>query len=136
MSNQATMLQFDWKEVDGVIISAVLATGSRRMNDGSLVCDQIALMLGTKAVVIRVSDDTDEVTVSLEDAATNNDAKWQTLDQLSGMVSRRIGWCWVGRNYRGYLDTFTIALEGIDAAYSFTGGASRLQCSRVTPIAA
>ena len=63
------MLQFDWEEVDGVAIAAVVATGSFSMNHGSLVCDQIALVVGAKAVVVRVNDDTDEVIVSLEDAA-------------------------------------------------------------------
>ncbi len=130
------MLQFDWEEVDGVAVAAVLATGSRPMTDGSLVCDQIALVLAAKAVVMRVNHDTDEVIVSLEDAAAMHDADWQTLGQLAEIVSRRLGWCWVGRNYRGYLDTFTIGLEGVDPAYSFTGAASRLQCARVTRIAA
>ena len=135
MNNQATMLQFDWEEVDGATVAAVVAIGSRAMNGGSLVCSQIALVVGAKAVVLRVNDDTDEVIVSLEDAAIINERDWQMLDQLADIVSRRLGWCWEGRNYRGYLDTFTIALEGIDPAYSFTGAGSRLQCARVTPIA-
>ncbi len=128
------MLQFDWEEVDGATIAAVLATGARAVNDGTLVCDQIALVVGDKAVIMRVNDDTDEVMVALEDTSTVDSADWQTLEQLAEMVSRRMGWCWIGRNYRGYLDTFTVALDGIDPAYSFTGAASRLQCARVTPI--
>jgi hypothetical protein len=128
------MLQFDWEEVEGAAVEAVLATGSRAMNDGSLVCDQIALVLGAKAVVIRVNEDTDEVIVSLEGAAIADAANWQTLDGLAEMASRRLGWCWIGRNYRGYLDTFTVALDGIDPSYVFTGAASALQCMRVEPI--
>jgi hypothetical protein len=136
MNNSATMLQFDWAKVEGLAVAAVLATGSRAMDDGSLVCDQLMLVLGAQAVVMRVNDDTDEVIVSLEDAAITKEANWQRLDQLADIVSRRLGWCWVGRNYRGYLDTFMIGLDGIDPAYSFTGAASALQCTRVTPILA
>lgn len=129
------MLQFDWEEVDGANVTAVLATGSRVMSDGSLCCEQIAIVVGAKAVVMRVNDDTDEVIVSLEDAATLSDASWQTLDPLVEISSRRLGWCWEGRNYRGYLDTFTIALQGIDPSYVFTGAGSALQCARVTSVA-
>lgn len=130
------MLQFDWEEVQGLAVTAVFAIGSCANGDGSLGCDQIALVVGAKAVVMRVNDDTDEVIVSLEDAATTHDADWQTLDQLAEMVSRRLGWCWEGRNYLGYLDVFTIAVDGIDPAYSFTGMASCLHCARVIPIQA
>lgn len=129
------MLQFDWDEVDGANVTAVLATGSGVMSDGSLVCEQIALVVGAKAVVMRVDDDTDEVIVSLEEAAALSDASWQTLGQLSEIDSQRLGWCWGGRNNRGYLDTFMIALQGIDPSYTFTGAGSRLQCARVTSIA-
>jgi hypothetical protein len=85
---------------------------------------------------MRVNDDTDEVIVSLEDAATISGSEWQELEQLKEVVSRKLGWCWIGRNYRGYLDVFTFAVNGIDPAYSFIGMASCLHCTRVTPIAA
>ena len=135
MENHATMLQFDWEEVDGANVTAVLATGSGVMSDGSLVCEQIALVVGAKAVVMCVNDDTDEVIVSLEDAAALSDASWQALDQLAEISSQKLGWCWEGRNYRGYLDAFTIALQGIDPCYIFTGAGSTLQCARVTSVA-
>lgn len=135
MKYPATMLQFDWEEVNGANIAAVLATGSTAMNDGSLACDRIALVVGAKAVVLRVNEDTDEIIVTLEEATAFAGPTWRTLDQLAEMASRSLGWCWVGQNYLGYLDTFTIALQGIDPAYSFTGAGSRLHCARLTPVA-
>jgi hypothetical protein len=104
------------------------------MNDGSLDCAMIALVLETKAVTIRVNQDTDELIVSLEDYAICHGL--MPLEPLGDVVSRTLGWCWVGRNYRGYLDTFTIGIDGIDPAYSFTGAGSSIQCGRITPIAA
>jgi hypothetical protein len=129
------MLQFDWKEVEGTAITAVMAKRARRASDRSLECDEIALVLGAKAVVLRVHPDTREVIVTHEDFGTNG-AGWQRLDQLDEIVSRPLGWCWIGRNYRGYLDTFSLGLDGMTPAYSFTGAAASLQCARVIPIPA
>lgn len=134
MTNDATMLQFDWVAVEGATVAAVVAKEARGLNDGSFKCREIAFVLGAKAVVLRVNDDTDEVIVALEDFASNSE--WQPLGPLQEVVSCTLGWCWEGRNYRGYLDTFTVALDGIDPAFSFTGVASTLQCARVTTIAA
>lgn len=134
MANQATMLQFDWELVEGTVVTAVLAKEARAVSDGSLQCREIAFALGSRAVILRVNDDTDEVIVTLEDFEAGDE--WLRLDPLGEIVSRTLGWCWVGRTYRGYLDTFTIALDGIDPAFSFTGVASMLQCDRVTRIAA
>lgn len=136
MAHEATMLQFDWKEVDGLTITAVLAGSLRPMDDGSLVCEKIAIVVGANAIVMRVSDDTDEVIVSLEDAKAVHGPEWQVLEQLQEVVSRRLGWCWIGRNNRGYLDVFTIAVDGIAPTYSFIGMASSLHCTRVKSISA
>lgn len=136
MTDEVTILQFDWEEVEGLEVVAVVAIEPRRMDDGSLVCDQLALIVGARAVVIRVNDDTDEVIVSLKEAIAIQEPEWQTLEQLQEIVSCRLGWCWSGRNYRGYLDTFTVALDGIDPGYSFVGMASSLHCMRVTPVLA
>lgn len=133
MDTKPTMLQFDWEEVEGATVEAVVAKDARAMDDGSLRCETLGLILGAKAVVIRVNDDTDELIVSREDAGACAD--WPPLLQLGEVVSRDLGWCWVGRNYRGYLDTFTLAFDGIDPGYSFTGVGSCLQCARVVPIA-
>jgi hypothetical protein len=135
MTNQATMLQFDWEEVHGATVEAVVAMGARGLSDGTLECEAVAFVVGSTAVVLRVNVDTDEVIVSLEPFGDGRSG-WQTLEQLQEIVAWRLGWCWVGRNYRGYLDTFTMALDGIDPAYSFTGAASALHCMRVVPIAA
>lgn len=135
MSTIATMLQFDWDEVDGELIAAVVAKGARGLSDGSLSCDEVAFVLGERAVVLRVNDDTDEVIVSLESIKAEA-SDWKPLDQIGEIVSHRIGWCWIGRNYLGYLDMFTIAVDGLDPAYSFIGIASTLQCTRIVSVTA
>lgn len=135
MSNPATMLQFDWEEVEGAALVAVMAKGEQRLNDGALVCEEIAFMLEERAVILRVNPDTDEIIVSLEGSEISM-LDWRPLDQLGEIVSRTLGWCWEGRNYRGYLDTFTLALDGIDPEYCFVGAASTLQCVRLKPVAA
>jgi hypothetical protein len=94
------------------------------------------VVVGAKAIVMRVNDDTDEVIVSLEDTATTHGPEWQQLEQLQEVVSQRLGWCWIGRNYRGYLDVFTFAVGGIYPAYSFNRHGLILHCTRVAPIAA
>ncbi|KPL68027.1 hypothetical protein SZ64_07755 [Erythrobacter sp. SG61-1L] len=128
------MLQFDWEEVEGATVAGVFAKGARCLDDGSLECKELALKLDSSAVILRVNPDTDEVIVTLEpfDGAVEG---WQTLPQLQGAVSHKLGWCWIGRNFRGYLDCFSFALDGIDPAYSFTGIASALHCMRITSIA-
>ena len=136
MINEATMLQFDWEDVDGLTVTAVLGHTLRPVDDGSLVCDKVAVVVGARAVVMRVNDDTDEVIVTLEDARTLQMPGWQDLAQLREVVSRPLGWCWIGRNYRGYLDVFTIAVDGIDPVFAFIGKASGLTCARVTPVSA
>lgn len=128
------MLQFDWDDVVGASVAAVVAKEARGLSDGSLECQEIALVLGASAVVLRVNIDTDEVVVTHEDFLP--DREWQTLQQLQEIVSRSLGWCWIGRNDRGYLDSFTIGLDGIDPTFNFIGVASCLRCARVTPIAA
>lgn len=129
------MLQFDWEDVNGIPVAAIVAKGARGLSDGSLTCDEVAFVLGHRAVILRVNVDTDEVIVSLEPFAMDS-PEWRPLDQLSEIVSRSLGWSWEGRNYRGYLDTFTLAVDGIDPAYSFTGMASSLRCARVVLITA
>lgn len=133
MDQRLTMLQFDWEEVDGAEISAVMATGTSFCDDLSVRCDAIAFILAGHAVVLRVSQDTDEVIVCRESLPLH-EANWHPLSQLDEIVGRKLGWCWVGRNYRGYLDSFTVAIDGIDPCYIFTGIASSLQCARVVPV--
>lgn len=133
---QQTSVSFDWEEIEEEPITAVLAQGAMRLTNGDLACDAIALVLGSRAIVLRVSLDTDEVIVSLENAFTPEVEDWRPLEQLAEVVSRTVGWCWLARNYRGYVDTFTLGLDGIDPSLSFIGVGATLWCTRVTPIAA
>lgn len=135
MADQEKMLRFKWDDVEGAAVTAVMGKRPRRTSGGGLECDEIALVLGAKAVVLRVDPETEEVSVTHEAFRTDG-AGWRALEQLNELVSRTLGWCWIGRNHRGYLHTFSLGLDGIDPAYSFTGAASSLQCARVTSIPA
>ena len=55
MTNPATMLQFDWEEVDGATVEGGGANGARGLSDGRLECEEIAFVVGSTAVVLRVS---------------------------------------------------------------------------------
>ena len=133
---QPTTLPFDWEKIEQEPITAVLARGAMRLTNGDLACDAIALVLGSRAVVLRVNLDTDEVMVSLENAFAPEGQDWRPLEQLAEIVTRTLGWCRLARNYRGYVDTFTLGLDGIDPSFSFIGVGSTLWCTRITAIAA
>ena len=133
---RATSLSFDWEEVEQEPISAVLAKGAMRLTNGALSCEEVAFVLTGKAIVLRVNADTDEVLVSLENGLVVENDGWLQLDQFADIVSRTLGWCWLARNYRGYVDTFTLAVDGISPSFSFIGEGASLWCARVTPIAA
>lgn len=133
---RTTSLPFDWEEVEQQPITAVLAKGAMRLTNGDLSCDEVAFLLTDKALVLRVNADTDEVRVSLENGLVVGNDGWLPLDQLAHIVSRSLGWCWLARNYRGYVDTFTVAIDGISPSFSFIGEGSSLWCARVTPVAA
>jgi hypothetical protein len=133
---RTTSLSFDWEEVEQEPIAAVLGKGAMRLTNGELSCEEVAFVLTGKAIVLRVNTDTDEVLVSLENGLVGGNDGWLPLDQFADMVSRNLGWCWLARNYRGYVDTFTLALDGISPSFSFIGEGSSLRCTRVTPIAA
>lgn len=124
-----TMLRFDWEEVLGSTVEAVTAAAARATHDGNLICDEIAIIVAGRAVVLRVDDETDEVIVSLE--SSDGFGAWPPLAQFREMVGQPLGWCWAGRNYLGYLDTFLLAVDGIDPNYVFTGMASSLNCGRI-----
>lgn len=129
MKKAATMLKFDWRDVDGAVIQAVRTESVRRLDDGSETCSQIAFVLADKAVVLSVDADTDQIVVTLKPIGYTTD--WLALGSLQKLVARKLGWCWAARNSQGYLDIFILAVDGVDPAYIFTAVASDLQCAQV-----
>lgn len=115
-----TMLQFDYEEVHGQIVTGVVG---RR--DGPAGWECIAFVVGGRAVVLRVDPDTDEIVVALEDAS-NLTVGWNDVAEIANQIGSAFGWCWIGRNYLGYLDMFTVSFSGIEPQICFVGEASTL----------
>ena len=128
-------LHFDWEAVHHGVISAVFGRNERVMNDGSLSWEAVAFIIGENAILLTVDVDTDEVQVDYG-AAPDEDG-WQRASSLSDTVGHPLGWSWVGTNYRGYADSFTIALgnvvpDALQPRLMFVGVGSELSCSDIT----
>ncbi|MFV0624284.1 DUF6334 family protein [Sphingomonas sp. ac-8] len=122
-----TMLQFDYDKAHGQVATAVLG---RR--DGAAGWHGVAVVIEDRALVLRVDADTDEIAVELE-AAPDVNSGWQAVAELSDFVGSELGWCWVGRNYRGYLDMFTLSFSGLEPQLCFTGEAATISIRRILP---
>jgi hypothetical protein len=128
-----TMLQFDWDDVAGSTISAAMGQTDPEIVGRADYWASIALIIDHRAVIVTVDPDTDELWLNLGSIPADDD-RWSPIDVLANQVGRRLGWCWIGRNYRGYLDTFTIAFDGIDPEYMLVGLASMILIKTVAPI--
>lgn len=124
-----TMLQFDYDEVHGQIATALVG---RR--DGAAGWQDVAVVIRDRAVMLRVDVDTDEIAVKLE-VAPDVDDGWQAIPELSNYVETELGWCWVGRNYRGYLDMFTLSFSGLTPQVCFIVEAATISVRRIQPAA-
>ena len=124
-----TMFQFDYDDVHGQVVTAVLG---RR--DGAAGWQDVAVVIGERALVLRVDPDTDEIAVELE-AGPKANSGWLAVAELSDFVGSELGWCWVGRNYRGYLDMFTLSFSGLEPQVCFIGEAATVSISRISPLA-
>ncbi|MEG3092181.1 DUF6334 family protein [Sphingomonas sp. PB1R3] len=122
-----TMLQFDYDQVHGEVATAVLG---RR--DGAAGWRDVAVVIEDRAVILRVDADTDEIAVELEVAPTSDDG-WQAVPELSDYAGSELGWCWVGRNYLGYLDMFTLSFADLEPQLCFTGEAAVICIRRILP---
>lgn len=114
-----TMLQFNYETVDGQTVTAVLGQidehGSWR---------SIAILLKSRALVLSVDTDSDQISVALE--AAPEGPEWVAVVSMQIAVGCALGWCWIGRNYRGYLDMFTVSFSGLEPQFLFFGMASAL----------
>ena len=120
-----TILHFDYDEVDGQMATAVL--GQR---EGTAGWQKIAVVMDERALMLRVDPDSDEITVELESAPEMADG-WLAVADLSDFVGSELGWCWVGRNYRGYLDMFTLSFSGLEPQVCFTGDGATISIRRI-----
>jgi hypothetical protein len=122
-----TMLQFDYDLARGRVVTAVLGSDA-----GSGALDSLAVVTAESALVLRVHPDTDELIVDFEPAPVLG-GQWRAVDELSSIKGSELGWCWVGRNYLGYLDMFTLSFSGLDPQYCFMGEASNITIRRLSP---
>ncbi|MDG2534490.1 DUF6334 family protein [Sphingomonas sp. HITSZ_GF] len=136
MTNR-TMLQFDYATVHGHTVTAVL--GETRY--GAPGWWAIAIQLGSTAIVLRVDEDSDEIIALLdEEPLARNDrkplttARWEPVAALAEAIGSTLGWCWIGRNYLGYLDMFTLSFDGLEPQFCFVGVASQVEIKRITAI--
>lgn len=129
-------LKFDWETVGDKAVLAVTGRNQRRMDDGSLAWDALALRVGDDAVVLTVTANSDEIVVSHEPAPDGEG--WDAISALADAVGKPLGWCWVGTNYRGYRDSFTLAFgnvvpDALQPRLTFLAEASSLSCFDLTP---
>ena len=129
-------LQFDWETVTHRPISAIAGQNERAMSDGSPSWGALAFSVGDRAVVLTVNADTDEI-IAAHEPMPEGDG-WHPVAALDHVVGQSFGWSWVGTNYRGYADSFTLALgdvvpDALQPRLMFLGEASRLSCFEVTP---
>lgn len=122
-----TMLQFNYDDAHGQMATAVLG---RR--DGAAGWQDVAVAIGDRALMLRVDPDTDELAVELA-ATPEVNSDWLAVAELSDFVGSELGWCWVGRNYRGYLDMFTLSFSGLEPQLCFTSEAATISIRRILP---
>lgn len=120
-----TMFQFDYETVEGETVTAVLGQPDENGNWWS-----VAILLGSRALVLHVDADSDQISVALE--AAPEGANWVPVEPMRLAVGSTLGWCWNGRNYRGYLDMFTVSFSGLEPQFLFISMASALQLRRVS----
>ncbi len=123
VNDDVTMLQFNWESVEGRPVKAILGQNLRLM-DGILAAEAIALVVEDYAVMMTVNPETDELLVCL--TPTPEAVGWASVDELKDKVGKDLGWCWVGCNYKGYFDSFTLAFNGVEPNCMFVGAASAI----------
>jgi hypothetical protein len=122
-------LNFDYELLHGQRIVAIRASGIKTFaSDASTVCDEVAICLTDSALVVSVDLDTDQIKLQRIDdpEALAGLSAWDTFELLQDYVGQELGWCWVGRNYRGYADTFVMSFAGIEPQVALVGAASTL----------
>jgi hypothetical protein len=134
--NEHISFRFDWDDVADHTITEVLGLNAAVMDDGAARWDAVAICLGSTAVVVTVEPDTDQIIVSREAPPTGDG--WELISSFEFAVAKPIGWSWIGINYLGYKDSFTIALGGVvpDALTprcTFIAAATSLTCLDLVP---
>jgi len=133
------VMRFDWEEIKHLPVSAVLGRNQAPLSDGVFRCDEIAFVIGEKAVLVSVCCDTDQIWVDLGEPPHGDG--WSPAEPLAFAIGQVFGWCWVGIKYLGYKDSFYVAFgDGVPDALTprltFVAAASSLTCLNLTEVAA
>lgn len=129
-------LRFDWDDVAHSRVLDIIGLNARTMNDGSLSWDAVAIRIDTKAVMLAVEPDTDQIIVSLEPIPGGDG--WEPIPSLGFANGQLLGWCWIGINSQGYKDSFTLAFgdfvpHALEPRCTFLAEGSSLSCFDLTP---
>ncbi|MEO7691688.1 MAG: DUF6334 family protein [Sphingomonas sp.] len=123
-----TSFRFDWNEVEGAQIAAILGLDAMTLSDGSAQWDAVAICIGETAVMVTVEPDTDQVIISREVPPCGEG--WQSIASFDFAVGKTLGWSWIGINSQGYKDALTVAFgPGPDSIWprcTFVAAASSL----------
>lgn len=118
-------LSFDYELLHGQRVVSIRGRELQRSQNGFAACEEVAICLERDALIISVNVDTDEIILRKEDdLASLSSDQWQDLEMLSKYIGQDLGWCWVGRNYRGYADLFLLSFEAVEPHLAFCGAAS------------
>lgn len=129
-------LRFDWEDIAHSTVIDVLGKNARRMSDGSANWEAVAICTDDKSILLSVEPDTDQIEVVLSEKPSGTG--WARIASFSFAIGLPLGWCWVGRNYRGYKDTFTLAFGDVVPSVlqprcTFVAEASSLVCYDLAP---
>jgi len=125
------MLKFDYELVEGREIRRVVGTGRQIMNDSSVNYERVAFELEGQCFLIHTNEDTDELEIALAESGSLEKEQFLDIPELAECVGKELGWCWEGRNYRGYFDFFAISIRGPIPDYCFLGIASSVEIGKI-----
>ncbi len=122
-----TLLHFDYEDILDQAVTAVL--GERLFDAPGFWA--VAIVLEHQALVLRVSDDSDQLILTLEDEPATQ-GQWEAIDTMADVVGSRLGWCWEGRSYTGYLDMFLLSFDVLEPQFCFVAVAAQVEIKRLT----
>lgn len=128
------VLQFDYEKILGRRLAGSYGIGAIRRGDGSMCFEAIVLIFDAGALRVSVTEDTDELIVSYSDALPSSLRNGNAVAGFEECMGRGIGWCWVGENYRGYKDSFTISFAGMEPNLLLLAEGSTIGVFRLTAI--
>lgn len=127
-------LQFDFELIRDRRVYKIIGTGKRQNDDLSVCYENVILILDQFYLIISINNDTDEIVLSIidENKMQNCDIlEHEPLEILHEFYGNELGWCWIGRNYVGYADTFMLSFSGIVPQIMMHGMASMLDIYKI-----